>query len=243
MDINRVSLRRFHEEHFVAVDPLAHKFPGWSSYSYAFCNPIRFTDPTGMAPEDGDPLKKMEIRDNRASNLQGMVRNNGDKPHQGFDLKAAPGTDIMAVKDATVRKIVRDEKAAYGLQILLEIPGANGKSTFAQYSHLSEISVKLGEAVKEGVVIGKTGMTGNADNLPLDQAHLHFEYRSEPSPGLGLGGRLNPNAVLDTKFYSQDPSKNQTNTGVIRVDPTGNATKMDIGGRQTPLKDYIPPKQ
>lgn len=71
-------------------------------------------------------------------------------------------------------------------------------------------------------------MSGNASNLPESQAHLHFELRSEPSPGLGLGGRLDPNQVLDTKFYSQKPSGNQSQTGVIKVDKDGTKTNMNI---------------
>ncbi|MBP6184083.1 MAG: thrombospondin type 3 repeat-containing protein [Saprospiraceae bacterium] len=36
------------------VDPLAEKMPEWSSYAYTFQNPVRYIDPTGMIPEEGD---------------------------------------------------------------------------------------------------------------------------------------------------------------------------------------------
>lgn len=215
---------------WLSVDPLAEKYPSWSSYSFCFDNPMKFIDYNGMEPID--PLKKMKIRDNRASNLQGKVRTKdgvpNSKPHQGFDLAATPGTPTFAVKNATVLKVINDEKAAYGNQVELKIVDDDGKITYAQYSHLSKIDVKIGQTVSEGQEIGKTGMSGNASNLPESQAHLHFELRSEPSPGLGLGGRLDPNQVLDTKFYSQKPSGNQSQTGVIKVDKDGTKTNMNI---------------
>ena len=35
---------------FTAVDPLAHKMPAWSPYSYTFNNPVLYTDPDGRIP-------------------------------------------------------------------------------------------------------------------------------------------------------------------------------------------------
>jgi RHS repeat-associated protein len=45
---------------FLSVDPLAGSFPSWGPYVYALNNPVRLTDPTGMAPED--PIKKLLSR-------------------------------------------------------------------------------------------------------------------------------------------------------------------------------------
>src|SRR5690606_32427104 len=37
---------------FISVDPLAEEFPNYGGYVYTMNNPIRYTDPKGMAPED-----------------------------------------------------------------------------------------------------------------------------------------------------------------------------------------------
>jgi RHS repeat-associated protein len=41
---------------WLSVDPLAGGFPSWGPYVYTLNNPVRLTDPTGMAPEGGEAV-------------------------------------------------------------------------------------------------------------------------------------------------------------------------------------------
>lgn len=173
-----------------------------------------------------DPLREMQIRRNRASNLFGLVRDVSTKVHQGFDYYATVGTDIIAVANGKVVTVVDPGVSAYGKQLTLKLDDC---SYYAFYAHLSVISVKVGEIVKKGDIIGKTGKTGNASSLAGKDLHLHFECRTAANLGKGLVGRESPNNIVLTKFYSQNENqKNQTNLGVIKVDAKNNRTIMNL---------------
>ena len=196
---------------WLSVDPWTDKYPGISPYSYCMWNPITNQDPNGC----GDPLTVMKVRRMKINNTFGMVRcypDGSPKNHQGIDYYAPVGTDIMAVKDGIVVGCDLEGKGDYGKTITLQFEGENGKKAWAFYSHLSEIDVNVNDQVKEGDVIGKTGISGNANNLKGEDQHLHFEYRTGGARlGKGLNGRDDPNLIVDTKF---EPDPN--NKGKVR---------------------------
>jgi murein DD-endopeptidase MepM/ murein hydrolase activator NlpD len=82
----------------------------------------------------------------------------------------------------------------------------NPTSTYAFYSHLSKIDVKVGQSVKEGDEVGLTGNSGNAKGMKGEDQHLHFEYKNKPDIKKGLDGRMDPNDIVDTKF-EPDPNR------------------------------------
>ncbi|WP_206052083.1 hypothetical protein [Nonlabens xiamenensis] len=55
---------------WLSVDPLAEQFVAWSSYNYVYNNPIKYTDPDGMAPQDDyfDSQGNYLGSDNRSTN-------------------------------------------------------------------------------------------------------------------------------------------------------------------------------
>jgi murein DD-endopeptidase MepM/ murein hydrolase activator NlpD len=86
--------------------------------------------------------------------------------HRGVDLAADIGTPVHATADGVVRSVRRD----VGLGKLIQIDHLHGYSTV--YAHLSRISVKRGQHVQRGDVIGAVGNTGYSTG-----PHLHYEVR------------------------------------------------------------------
>lgn len=108
--------------------------------------------------------------------------------HDGGDIGAPEGTDIVAVADGYVwqaRGPERDDTACgRGCQIRHVHPSLG---TFnATYCHMSEVLVSQGQSVKAGQVIGKVGETGTANG-----AHLHISlwvnwpHTFDPLPWIG----------------------------------------------------------
>lgn len=104
----------------------------------------------------------------------GGRRSQGLHGHNGIDIAAPVGTEILAAADGEV--IINRTggwNGGYGNYIVIRHP--NGTQTL--YSHNSTNLVSVGESVKQGQVIGLIGRTGKVTG-----PHLHFEIRGAKNP-------------------------------------------------------------
>jgi murein DD-endopeptidase MepM/ murein hydrolase activator NlpD len=114
---------------------------------------------------------------------RGDVGRKADRFHTGVDLRAAPGTWVLAAAAGRVAAIRR--KGALGLEVDIRLP--NGDIT--RYAHLGTIAPALASGrtnVATGERVGRAGRTGVTYG-----AHLHFELRQggvavDPAPYLGV---------------------------------------------------------
>ena len=128
---------------------------------------------------------------------QGWYYNNGSL-HQATDWRTQNGTDykrpVYAAEDGTVDQTqdwdghTRTGMQSYGNMVRIKHAPYEGKTLQTRYAHLSSYCVKVGQQVKEGELIGYSGVTGNVFG-----AHLHFEV-------LLNGKRTNPLVWLDSDF-------------------------------------------
>jgi murein DD-endopeptidase MepM/ murein hydrolase activator NlpD len=95
----------------------------------------------------------------------------GGRIHEGFDITAACGTRLVAVRNGRVLRRGFDP-VLYGNYLLIHGEGER-RSYF--YSHLLRPArVSKGQWLWEGQAVGAVGETGNARGTGC---HLHFEIR------------------------------------------------------------------
>ncbi|MCW8107502.1 peptidoglycan DD-metalloendopeptidase family protein [Alteromonas ponticola] len=87
------------------------------------------------------------------------------KAHRGTDYVAAAGTPVMAAGDGKVVKAGYDR--FNGNHVFIQ----HGEKYTTKYLHFKKNAVKVGDAVKQGQVVGYLGSTGMVTG-----AHLHYEF-------------------------------------------------------------------
>ena len=109
----------------------------------------------------------------------------GGRIHEGFDVTAACGTPLVAVRSGTVLKSASDPPLK-GYYVVIK--GRSERRTYL-YAHLIRPApVQAGQRVRAGTRIGTVGQTGNAASTPC---HLHIEVRSR-------GRLLDPEPLLSS---------------------------------------------
>ena len=98
--------------------------------------------------------------------------------HSGVDIGARIGTPVYAAAPGTV--VETGHQGDHGLTVVID----HGREIQTHYGHLSRISVKNGQPVQRGAVVGFTGNTGRSTG-----PHLHYEV-------LVKGRPVNPRAFL-----------------------------------------------
>lgn len=104
--------------------------------------------------------------------------------HNGIDISGYLGASIVAAADGAVFNLLPNPSRDYGKVLAIRHHG----DVFSVYSHLSEILVTPGEAVKAGQRIALMGDTGNTP--PNARFHLHFEVRVGSCLPVVSGGRV-----------------------------------------------------
>lgn len=100
--------------------------------------------------------------------------------HEGIDIRPVrrdasgePLDPVLAAADGTVVHASTEAGASnYGRYVVVEHVW-EGSPYYTLYAHLSDVSVRPGDKVRQGAPLGRMGYTGEGINK--ERAHLHFE--------------------------------------------------------------------
>jgi hypothetical protein len=121
-------------------------------------------------------------------------------PHTGIDFVMPQGTPLRSIKDGIVERVVDFGSSNIGKGVFIKWQD----SKTAIYGHLSKITVKQGDIVKAGDLIGYSGNTGHSTG-----AHLHFAIKEggrfiDPSPYIDLIQNMNNPSFLAKMQHASD---------------------------------------
>jgi len=88
--------------------------------------------------------------------------------HDGLDIAAGCGTEIMAVASGTVTESFYSP--GYGNRLVIDHGMVHGHPLTTSYNHAQGYEVSVGDQVGQGQVIGRVGTTGASTGC-----HLHFQ--------------------------------------------------------------------
>ena len=99
--------------------------------------------------------------------------------HTGIDIAVPLNTPLKSITSGVVDKVVDYGDKSIGKGILIKLHDG----TTAIYGHMNQISVKIGDTVEQGTLLGLSGSIGRSTG-----PHLHFGLKDtsghfiDPSP-------------------------------------------------------------
>ncbi len=107
---------------------------------------------------------------------QRILNGEPKRPHFGVDVAAAEGTPVSAPADGVVA-LAETDLYYTGGTVMLD----HGHGLTSVYSHMSAVTVTLGQRVSQGDLIGRIGATGRVTGAHLDWRINLFRIRLDPA--------------------------------------------------------------
>jgi len=105
------------------------------------------------------------------------------RPHFGIDVAAPEGSSVSAPADGVVA-LAETDLYYTGGTVMLD----HGHGLTSVYSHMSAVTVRLGQRVSQGDIIGRVGATGRVTGAHLDWRINLFKTRLDPALLVGPMG-------------------------------------------------------
>jgi murein DD-endopeptidase MepM/ murein hydrolase activator NlpD len=112
--------------------------------------------------------------------------------HTGVDIAARKGTPLVAPVSGTAIVLKNHPK---GGNVMFIETKRGGDTVRIGMAHMTSVTIKDGDKVKEGQPVGTSGDTGNAKGLPVAEQHVH------------LSVKVNGEYVDPQKHFRDNPSR------------------------------------